>query len=184
MPGIVGGMNRHMRSLRTLERDHGWIHRLLAEAENERMHLFIFLDLKKPSLFFRMFIATAQGIFFNWFFLAYLISPRYCHRFVGYLEEEATRTYSVLLKHMDEGHLDDWKNMPAPKEAISYYDLPPDANFRDVILSVRADESIHREVNHHFADLKNGEDIENDEVEVKSYVEKPESPHRIENVKV
>jgi hypothetical protein len=46
VPGMVGGMNRHMRSIRTMERDHGWIHRLLAEAENERMHLFIFLSLK------------------------------------------------------------------------------------------------------------------------------------------
>jgi hypothetical protein len=29
VPGIVGGMSRHLRSLRTLERDHGWIHHLL-----------------------------------------------------------------------------------------------------------------------------------------------------------
>lgn len=43
VPGMVGGMQRHLRSLRTLERDHGWIHHLLEEAENERMHLFFFL---------------------------------------------------------------------------------------------------------------------------------------------
>ena len=29
VPGIIGGMSRHLRSLRTLERDHGWIHHLL-----------------------------------------------------------------------------------------------------------------------------------------------------------
>ena len=29
VPGIIGGMARHLRSLRTLERDHGWIHHLL-----------------------------------------------------------------------------------------------------------------------------------------------------------
>lgn len=29
IPGMVGAMQRHMRSLRTLERDHGWIHHLL-----------------------------------------------------------------------------------------------------------------------------------------------------------
>lgn len=46
VPGMVGGMARHMRSLRTMERDHGWIHKLLSEAENERMHLFIFLNQK------------------------------------------------------------------------------------------------------------------------------------------
>ena len=44
VPGMIGGMTRHMRSLRTLERDQGWIHHLLQEAENERMHLFFFLQ--------------------------------------------------------------------------------------------------------------------------------------------
>ena len=29
VPGMIGGMQRHLRSLRTLERDHGWIHHLL-----------------------------------------------------------------------------------------------------------------------------------------------------------
>ena len=28
---------RHMRSLRSMRRDNGWIHTLLEEAENERM---------------------------------------------------------------------------------------------------------------------------------------------------
>ncbi len=31
---MVGGMLRHLRSLRTMSRDHGWIHTLLEEAEN------------------------------------------------------------------------------------------------------------------------------------------------------
>ena len=29
IPGMVGGMHRHLTSLRKLERDHGWIHHLL-----------------------------------------------------------------------------------------------------------------------------------------------------------
>ena len=29
VPGMIGGMQRHLRSIRTLERDHGWIHHLL-----------------------------------------------------------------------------------------------------------------------------------------------------------
>lgn len=57
VPGMVGGMQRHMRSLRTLERDHGWIHHLLQEAENERMHLFFFLKLRNPGLLYRLLIA-------------------------------------------------------------------------------------------------------------------------------
>ncbi|KAK3236288.1 Alternative oxidase, mitochondrial precursor [Cymbomonas tetramitiformis] len=44
VPGMVAGMLRHMTSLRTMKRDHGWIHTLLEEAENERMHLLTFLQ--------------------------------------------------------------------------------------------------------------------------------------------
>ena len=29
VPGMVAGLHRHLRSLRTLEHDHGWIHHLL-----------------------------------------------------------------------------------------------------------------------------------------------------------
>lgn len=36
---MVGGTLRHLRSMRLLKRDGGWIHSLLEEAENERMHL-------------------------------------------------------------------------------------------------------------------------------------------------
>ena len=50
VPGMVGGMIRHLHSLRLMRRDHGWIHTLLEEAENERMHLLTFLDLKQPGM--------------------------------------------------------------------------------------------------------------------------------------
>ena len=29
VPGMIGGMVRHLKSLRSLEADHGWIHHLL-----------------------------------------------------------------------------------------------------------------------------------------------------------
>lgn len=29
VPGMIGGMARHLKSLRKLSRDHGWIHTLL-----------------------------------------------------------------------------------------------------------------------------------------------------------
>lgn len=38
------------------------------------------------------------GVFVNLFFIAYILSPRFCHRFVGYLEEEAVKTYTYCLK--------------------------------------------------------------------------------------
>lgn len=40
---------RHFRSLRTLERDRGWIATLLEEAENERMHLLLCLNKFKAG---------------------------------------------------------------------------------------------------------------------------------------
>ena len=68
------------------------------EAENERMHLMTALCLKNPSWMFRTCVVGTQGVFVTFFSLAYLLSPHYCHRFVGYLEEEAVVTYSKLLK--------------------------------------------------------------------------------------
>lgn len=59
IPGMVGGMHRHMRSLRNLEEDRGWIHHLLQEAETERMHLFFFLTMRKPGVLFRSLIGVA-----------------------------------------------------------------------------------------------------------------------------
>ena len=34
-----------------MERDYGWIHTLLEEAENERMHLLTFLTVFHPGPF-------------------------------------------------------------------------------------------------------------------------------------
>lgn len=153
VPGMVGGMLRHLRSLRKFKRDYGWIHTLLEEAENERMHLLIFMNIKQPGYIFRTLVLGAQGIFFNGFFLTYLISPKTCHRFVGYLEEEAVKTYTCLLEEIENGHLKAWKTKRAPLIARTYYKLPEDASLYDLVKCVRADECSHRDVNHAFANL-------------------------------
>lgn len=49
---------------------------LQEEAENERMHLLTGLKLKQPGKIFRTAVWVTQGIFFNFFFAAYLVSPR------------------------------------------------------------------------------------------------------------
>lgn len=116
---MVAGMARHLKSLRTMQRDNGWIHTLLEEAENERMHLLIFMKMKDPNFLFRIMVIGAQGVFFNMFFLSYLFSPKTCHRFVGYLEEEAVYTYTCLLKDINDGHLKEWSKEPAPNIAKS-----------------------------------------------------------------
>lgn len=41
--------------------------------------------------------AVLQGIFFNLYTMFYLISPKHCHAFVGYLEEEVTSHPLMLL---------------------------------------------------------------------------------------
>lgn len=152
-PGMVAGMARHLRSLRSMKRDYGWIHTLLEEAENERMHLLIFMNMKQPGFLFRWLVLGAQGVFFNLFFATYLVSPKTCHRFVGYLEEEAVKTYTGLLQDIKDGHLKEWQSMQAPLIARTYYKLPESALIFDMIKCIRADEANHRDVNHTFASL-------------------------------
>ena len=149
VPGMVGGVLQHLRALRRMESDKGWIHTLLDEAENERMHLMTFINYAQPTLLERLIILLAQGVFFNGFFLLYLLSPRTAHRVVGYFEEEAVHSYTEYLNDVDSGII---PNVPAPKIAIGYWKLASDSRLREVIIVVREDESHHRDVNHGFAD--------------------------------
>jgi ubiquinol oxidase len=149
VPGMVGATLNHLKSLRRMRDDHGWIHTLLAEAENERMHLMTFIEIAKPNLFERLLVLLAQGVFYNAFFLLYLVSPKTAHRVVGYFEEEAVISYTHYLAEIDAGR---HPNLPAPAIAVAYWKLPEDARLRDVVLAVRADEAGHRDVNHGFAD--------------------------------
>jgi len=149
VPGMVGGMLQHMKAIRHIRDDQGWIRELLDEAENERMHLMTFVKVAQPSLFERLLIMLAQAIFFIFYFLMYLFFPRTAHRFVAYLEEEAVMSYTHYLAAIDAGKLE---NSPAPKLARDYWSLPADARLRDVVVKVRADEAHHRDTNHAFAD--------------------------------
>jgi ubiquinol oxidase len=149
VPGMVGGMMNHLKSLRRMRDDDGWIRELLDEAENERMHLMAFVALYKPTWFERFLVLLAQGVFWNFYFLLYLLAPRTAHRTVGYFEEEAIVSYTEFLKEIDEGRMD---NVPAPRLAIDYWRLKPDARLRDLVVVVRDDEAKHRDVNHGFAE--------------------------------
>ena len=152
VPGMMFSMVQHLNSLRRLQRDRGWILTLLAEAENERIHLLTAMYLYKPSTFLRYAIVGAQGIMCNFLFLSYLISPRYCHSLVGYLEEEAVHTYTSLLNDIEDGKYPEF-NEPASNLAKSYWRLSDDATWLDVFKNIRADESKHRDVNHQLAEL-------------------------------
>lgn len=149
VPGMVGATLTHLRCLRNMCDDRGWIRTLMEEAENERMHLMTFIQVAKPSLFERCIILGVQWVFYLAFFALYLVSARTAHRVVGFFEEEAVISYTYYLEELDEGRA---ANVPAPAIARHYWKLPDDATLRDVVLVVRADEAHHRDVNHGFAD--------------------------------
>ncbi|MBP9184737.1 MAG: alternative oxidase [Fuscovulum sp.] len=149
VPGMVGGLLQHLKALRHIRDDQGWIRELLDEAENERMHLMTFIQIAQPSRLERAIIMLGQAIFYNAYFWLYLFTPRIAHRIVGYLEEEAVVSYTQYLAEIDDGRV---PNLAAPQIAIDYWRLAPDARLRDVVLAVRADEAGHRDRNHQMAD--------------------------------
>ncbi|KAI7745432.1 hypothetical protein M8C21_015020, partial [Ambrosia artemisiifolia] len=128
----------------------GWIKALLEEAENERMHLMTMVELVKPKWYERLLVLTVQGVFFNAFFVIYILSPKLAHRIVGYLEEEAIHSYTEFLKDIESGAIE---NVPAPAIAIDYWRLPKDSTLKEVITVIRADEAHHRDVNHFASDI-------------------------------
>lgn len=149
VPGMVAGMLIHLKSLRKMRDDNGLIHEMLAEAENERMHLMTFVEIAQPNIWERLLVLVVQMVFFVIYFLCYLFVPKACHRMIGYFEEEAVRSYTQYLEEIDSGEIE---NVPAPKIAIEYWNLPSDARLREVVVAVRADEENHRDVNHDLSD--------------------------------
>lgn len=149
VPGMVGGLLQHLKAIRHIRDDQGWIRELLDEAENERMHLMTFIHIAQPTRLERALIMVGQAIFYNVFFFTYLFAPRTAHRIVGYLEEEAVISYTQYLAEIDAGKQ---PNVPAPRIAIDYWGLGEDAHLREVVIAVRADEAGHRDKNHGFAD--------------------------------
>lgn len=75
VPGIVAAFHRHLRSLRRMERDNSFIAPLLEEAENERMHLLIWMQVTHPTRFERAIVVVAQGVYLI-FIACFTSSPR------------------------------------------------------------------------------------------------------------
>lgn len=153
VPGMVGATLTHLRCLRRMEDDRGWIRTLMDEAENERMHLMTFIEIARPNWFERLLVILVQGFFYNAYFLLYLLAPAVAHRVVGYFEEEAVQSYTNYLALIDAGQ---HANVPAPEIARAYWGLAPNATLRDVVLAVRQDEAGHRDVNHGYANELSG----------------------------
>jgi ubiquinol oxidase len=161
VPGMVGATLTHLKCLRRMCDDKGWIRTLMEEAENERMHLMTFIEVARPTLFERLVILDVQWVFYLAFFALYLVSAKTAHRVVGYFEEEAVISYTLYLRELDEGRS---PNDSAPAIARHYWKLADDATLRDVVLVVRADEAHHRDINHGFANELAGLDVDHEGV--------------------
>jgi len=156
-PGMVAAGMRHFKSLRTLRRDYGWIHTLLEEAENERMHLLVCMKMFKVSMPVRALVMMAQWFVVGFLTITYLIQPKALHRFVGYLEETASQTYFDLVKATETPGTNlhrDWSHLKAPAIAKNYWNLDDEAMWVDVLKQLFADETNHRDVNHTFATME------------------------------
>ena len=111
VPGMVAGMLIHLKSLRRHKRGYGpQIRELLAEAENERMHLMFFIEIAKPNWFERLLIVTAQFVFWHFYLVFYIIAPNTAHKMIAYFEEEAVRSYTEYIELIDNGTI---KNVQA-----------------------------------------------------------------------
>ena len=150
VPGMVAGMWLHFKSLRKMKT--GWgpdIREMLAEAENERMHLMFFIEIAKPNVFERFLVLVSQVTFMVFYFFIYVLSYRLAHKMIAYFEEEAVRSYTDYLALVESGQVE---NVPAPQLAIDYYGMSENARLSDLIVKVRADEIHHSKVNHRYAD--------------------------------
>ena len=150
VPGMVAGVWMHFKSLRKMKVGYGeQIREMLAEAENERMHLMFFIEIAKPNYFERFIVLFSQMIFGLFYLFMYVFFTRTAHRMIGYFEDEAVKSYTEYLEMVESGKVED---IPAPELAISYYGIGSDSKLSDLIRCVRADEEHHSETNHNYAD--------------------------------
>ncbi len=149
VPAMVAASLLHLKCLRQLIDDRGWVRTFMDEAENQRAHLMAFVAIARPSWGERLLIVLGQGIFYNTYFLLSLVSARTAHRLAGYLAERSVQGYSAYLARIESGELE---NRAAPENAVAYWNLPPGAQVSDMIIAMREDEAIHRDIHHAFAD--------------------------------
>ena len=150
VPGMIAGVWMHFKSLRKMKSGYGpQIREMLAEAENERMHLMFFIEIAKPNYFERTVVLMSQVLFGLFYFFIYVFFTRTAHRMIGYFEDEAVKSYTEYLEIVESGKVE---NIPAPALAIQYYKIGSDSKLSDLIRCVRADEEHHSETNHSYAD--------------------------------
>lgn len=60
---------------------------------------------------------------FNAYMLLYILFPKTCHSAVGYLEEEAVKTYTHLAEDLKAAKIPEWHEKEAPQIAKMYWRL-------------------------------------------------------------
>jgi hypothetical protein len=100
----------------------------------------------------RSIVLASQAVVGAGFLILYGVAPHFCHRFVGYIEEEACHTYTVIIREVENApesrDLSEWRTQLAPKIARGYWHLGEEGTVLDMIYAIRADEAEHRDVNH------------------------------------
>ena len=116
------------------------------------MHLLSFVRMRDPGVFMRFVVLGSQVVVGAGFLGLYAIAPGFCHRFVGYVEEEACHTYTSIIHEIETApesrDISEWRTQLAPKIARGYWHLGEDGTVLDMMYAIRADEAEHRDVNH------------------------------------
>ena len=151
VPGMVGATIDHLRCLRRMCDDKGWIRTLMDEAENERMHLMTFIEISRPNCSSALvLVAQASGSSTSPSSLLYLSLLATAHRVVGYFEEQAVISYTQYLEQIDAGKVE---NVPAPKIAqATTGGLPATRACATSSSRCAPTRPQHRDVNHGFAE--------------------------------
>jgi ubiquinol oxidase len=157
VPPMVMATLLHLRCLRRLADDRGWVRTFMDESENQRAHLMAFVALARPNTLERWAIVLGQGVFYNLYFLLGLVSARTAHRIAAYMAERSVSGYTDLLARLATG---DETGVEAPASAIAYWNLSPNARISEMVTAIRGDEAIYRDIHHAFADtLAAGNDL-------------------------
>jgi hypothetical protein len=144
---------RYWRAMASMRQDKGWVHSLLNDAENERMHLTTWFMVERPSIFMRAAVLAQQTLYVPMFAAMYAVSPRFLYRVLGYLEETAITHYTLMLREIarEGSELSAWKYVPAPNVAREYWNMGENGTLADAVAAILRDEEHHRDTYHTLA---------------------------------
>src|SRR3989338_1266912 len=119
IPPLVIGVMKHFSFILKMEKQVCFeSNELFEEAENERMHLMIWMQVCKPTKLDRVLVFLSQ-VNFTWFIiLSYWISPNFVNKLLEFLEESSIDSYTDFMKDIEAGK---YAHIPVPPIALEYY---------------------------------------------------------------